>query len=315
MAAPTHRENKDRIEELISEMNYSDPEQIKRYISWTNRMSKYSTFNRALILQQMPNATLVGPKSFWRSLGRYQNTAHTIRVYQPKPQRYYLDDISEDEKRDIIDNHDGVKDGIRAFEKRNGELAAYREFMGFASSAVWDISQTAGDDLDLPFPESPEDDGQIADRAETVSAMIRDHMSSDDPEVEIMEMSPDVLSVLNGDHRVVVNSFPGNPRAHLLAMYSALSKVILRDMDALDGMDRDDGALISDLAGVMVAESEGVDLGDQIDGVLNPHRLSGIRGARAMDVLKSMEEVAHAVKAVLDGVPAEWARSLIDGQE
>src|SRR5699024_1123393 len=129
MAAPTHRENKERIEELISEMNYSDPEQIKRYIDWTNRMSKYSTFNRALILQQMPDATLVGPKSFWRGLGRYQNTTHTIRVYQPKPQRYYLDDLPDSEKRDIIDNHDGLKNGVHAFEKRNGELAAYREFM------------------------------------------------------------------------------------------------------------------------------------------------------------------------------------------
>ena len=108
-----------------------DPDQWRQWATTMARFHRYSPGNVLLIMSQMPDATQVAGYHAWQSLGRQVNRGeHGIAILAPIIRRQQEAEQS---------TPDSPKPAPPAL-------------VGFKAATVFDVSQTAGRDLQLPSP-------------------------------------------------------------------------------------------------------------------------------------------------------------------
>ena len=134
-----------RVEEAAARLEAGvtqivDGEEFRRYLAVAAKFHRYSPNNCILILMQREDATRVAGYRAWQSMGRQVRKGEKgIRILAPIARK-----VAEDEK--------------------TGE--AVRALVGFKTTAVFDVSQTDGEEMpEAPRPEDldPEEGEEIAE--------------------------------------------------------------------------------------------------------------------------------------------------------
>lgn len=116
-----------------------DPEQWRQWATALSRFHHYSAGNVILIMSQMPDATRVAGYHAWQDLGRQVNRGeHGIIILAPVLRRKEEEHPAESTK------------------------PAPPALVGFRAATVFDVSQTAGRDLQLPEPQLLDGAGMAA---------------------------------------------------------------------------------------------------------------------------------------------------------
>lgn len=111
----------------------------QRYLDTMMRFPAYSARNCALIQMQMPEATYIaGMKKWEKDFSRkVKKGEHAIRILAPTTYKEMKEFTVQDKNGDlVIDQDNRVKTEMREVER-----------LGFKSSYVFDVSQTAGKEL------------------------------------------------------------------------------------------------------------------------------------------------------------------------
>lgn len=126
--AAMHEEVVKKVASLEDDDNWND------YLNMMSKFRNYSLNNQMLIWLQNPDATKVGGKRVWDSLGRKLKPAaergRGISIFAPK--------------MGLFDKKD--KDG-NVLKGPDGKPLKEKRVFGFTSCTVYDISQTEGDEL------------------------------------------------------------------------------------------------------------------------------------------------------------------------
>lgn len=118
-----------------------DPEQWKNWATTMAKFHHYSPGNVLLIMSQMPDATMVAGYHAWADMGRQvQKGEHGITILAPVLRRAKEEEATTTEP---------AKPSPPAL-------------VGFRAATVFDVSQTAGRDLQLPEPQLLDGNGLAA---------------------------------------------------------------------------------------------------------------------------------------------------------
>lgn len=115
-------------------------ENYKKYLDTVSRFNRYSPNNILLIMQQNPNATLVGSYRKWQEYDRHvKKKEKAIYILKPIRKTEYteIEQTEKDKYGNPVINADGS-------EKTKNVRLKEEKIVGFARTAVFDISQTDG---------------------------------------------------------------------------------------------------------------------------------------------------------------------------
>lgn len=142
MASVSRKTKRDRQGEALKQLEHGinsvlESEKWREFLDVQAKFHSYSFANCMLIMCQCPRASRVAGYKTWQSLGRQVSKGErAIYIFAP---RWGKDEV-EDEK--------------------TGETVKH-EYMYFVTVPVFDISQTAGDELPTPVIELQGDDGGL----------------------------------------------------------------------------------------------------------------------------------------------------------
>ncbi|WP_159600731.1 ArdC-like ssDNA-binding domain-containing protein [Agromyces humi] len=131
--------NQEQAKEFLKELegavaNLDKDENWTRYLDAMSKLPRYSLNNQLIIMGQMPGATRVASFNTWKKLGRNVKAGEkSLRILAPG-KRWYAD--REDEK---------------------GEKVKVSGVASWTTVGVFDISQTEGDPLPLPYEQLSEE--------------------------------------------------------------------------------------------------------------------------------------------------------------
>lgn len=137
------------VEKNVNKM--LDSKEFKKYLSLYANFKTYNAYNTALVYAQKSDATMVKGAGAWKALGRTIKAGEkAIYIETATPPRK----IEDKEKLDsYLDKNnylaDSEKEKLRADFEKNGY--AYIQYHNWKSTPVFDISQTEGKDLTLPY--------------------------------------------------------------------------------------------------------------------------------------------------------------------
>lgn len=133
----------DKLEEIKEKLksgvlSLKNSQQYKDYLVFMGNLHSYSTRNMLLIYQQMPNATVVGPYSFWKKQKRYvKKGEHAIRIFAPiiKHPAISKKEPENSEVKGHLDQSKSIK------------ISDPEEVTGYRAVSIFDISQTDGEPI------------------------------------------------------------------------------------------------------------------------------------------------------------------------
>lgn len=257
-----------------------DPQLVADYLKWTSNFTDYTPFNRLMIFVQDPTATRVAAAGKWRSLGRsiIKGEKHRIRVFRSWSKNW----TEEDE------NGEEIRRGV----------------FGYNSKAVFDISQTEGDELpEVVVAPKIEAEGiaRLNRIAELVSQIEKFTFSTKlmDPSVGWIN-----ASVEGGTENWVVNSAHPESR-QAVTRINAVSNHLYSTYINDEQFTNSEVNWIAGAATWMVSNRNGIDI-DQFTGELLD--FSRTVGEAQISVLISQaERLGNLIEALEEGVPIEWA--------
>ena len=112
---------------------------FKEYLDSINKFHNYSSRNVALILFQLPNASLVASYGTWKNKfdRNVKKGEKSIRILAPIVKKIYEDDDRFDELSEIYED--------QISKDENGKYI--KNIIGFKAVSVFDVSQTEGKEL------------------------------------------------------------------------------------------------------------------------------------------------------------------------
>lgn len=130
-------ENTEQLNELKAKLSQlansivTDPNKLKDFVySWSKGFHHYSLFNYLLIYNACPNASLVAGFAHWKKHNRHVKKGEkAIRIFAP-----------------LLINR---QDQEEAKETQSDQKTAIKILVGFRIVSVFDISQTAGEPIEL----------------------------------------------------------------------------------------------------------------------------------------------------------------------
>jgi hypothetical protein len=142
-----NRRTKEALDYLVESLESGRSEVLVRYLAAMGRFHNYSFGNIMLIARQRPDATKVAGFRTWSSLGRFVNKGERgILILAPMVRHKREERESPPEETDASD----------------------RQLLGFRAAYVFDISQTAGNDL----PHLTEVEGDVIGLRERLTAWL-----------------------------------------------------------------------------------------------------------------------------------------------
>jgi len=121
-----NRRTKEAVDYLVQSLDSGRSEVLVQYLAAMGRFHNYSFGNIMLIARQRPDATKVAGFRTWNSLGRFVNKGERgILILAPMVRR------KREERKSLPEE----------------TVASERQLLGFRAAYVFDVSQTAGNDL------------------------------------------------------------------------------------------------------------------------------------------------------------------------
>ena len=142
-----NRRTKEAVDYLVQSLDSGRSEVLVQYLAAMGRFHNYSFGNIMLIARQKPDATKVAGFRTWNSLGRFVNKGERgILILAPmvRHKREELESLPEQ------------------------TVASERQLLGFRAAYVFDVSQTAGNDL----PHLTEVQGDVVGLRERLTAWL-----------------------------------------------------------------------------------------------------------------------------------------------
>ena len=181
--AKPHGKKNQNVEEALERLEAGvsqivDGDEFRRYLAVAAKFHRYSPNNCLMILMQRPEATRVAGYRAWQSMGRQVRKGEKgIRILAPIA-------------RKVAEEDDGE---------------AVRALVGFKTTAVFDISQTDGEEIpEAPRPEDlaslPEEGEEIA---ENVYEGLRSFCEAEGVAVEFEERRPGDYGTYNRKERKI----------------------------------------------------------------------------------------------------------------
>jgi hypothetical protein len=142
-----NRRTKEAVDYLVQSLDSGRSEVLVQYLAAMGRFHNYSFGNIMLIARQRPDATKVGGFRTWNSLGRFVNKGERgILILAPMVRR------NREERESLPEE----------------TVASERQLLGFRAAYVFDVSQTAGNDL----PHLTEVQGDVVGLRERLTAWL-----------------------------------------------------------------------------------------------------------------------------------------------
>jgi hypothetical protein len=142
-----NRRTKEAVDYLVQSLDSGRSEVLVQYLAAMGRFHNYSFGNIMLIARQRPDATKVAGFRTWNSLGRFVNKGESgILILAPMVRR-------KREERESLPEE---------------TVASERQLLGFRAAYVFDVSQTAGNDL----PHLTEVQGDVVGLRERLTAWL-----------------------------------------------------------------------------------------------------------------------------------------------
>jgi len=142
-----NRRTKEAVDYLVQSLDSGRSEVLVQYLAAMGRFHNYSFGNIMLIARQRPDATKVAGFRTWNSLGRFVNKGERgILILAPMVRH-------KREERESLPEE---------------TVASERQLLGFRAAYVFDVSQTAGNDL----PHLTEVQGDVVGLRERLTAWL-----------------------------------------------------------------------------------------------------------------------------------------------